>query len=149
MLATRDELARLYASPQSEADQRLGKDRLLAGLKDRYQVLKQRWNGYQGYDSWFAHDLNNAKLGSLHTYTRFVPAFEVLFDRSGRDFAAFYQAAATLGRLPAAGREACLQVLLQGNDCAGLDGLAAGLTVTPCYETHGLLVGFAALYPPY
>jgi predicted aminopeptidase len=117
VLATRDELARLYASPQSEADRRLGKARLLAGLQDRYHALKQRWNGYQDYAAWFAHDLNNAKLGSLHTYTRLVPAFEALFDRSGRDFAAFYQAAAILGRLPAAEREACLQALLQGNDC--------------------------------
>jgi predicted aminopeptidase len=113
VLATRAELERLYASPQSAADKRLGKRRLLAELQDRYQALKQRWGGYSGYDRWFASDLNNAKLGSLNAYTRFVPAFEALFADSGGDFAAFYEAAAAIGHLPPAEREACLQALLQ------------------------------------
>jgi predicted aminopeptidase len=110
--STRAALEQLYASDREVADQRREKARLLADLRDRYQRLKREWGGYAGYDGWFADDLNNAKLGSLHSYTRLVPAFEALFYRSGGDFAAFYRAAEELGRLPPAEREAGLLALL-------------------------------------
>ena len=101
----REQLAALYASPQSEAEKRAGKQRILAELRERYQALKQDWGGYAGYDRWFAQDLNNAKLAGVSTYHRQVPAFLALFEREGRDFAAFHRAAEALGRLPPAERE--------------------------------------------
>ncbi len=127
LLASRQQLERLYASSESAAAKRAGKHRLLAELCERYRALKQNWGGYAGYDSWFADDLNNAKLGAVHAYTRFVPAFETLFARSGGDFTVFYQAATAVGKLPPIRREACLRALLQGNACAA-GGSIAGAT---------------------
>lgn len=113
--STRAALEQVYASNREASDQRREKARLLADLRDRYQRLKQQWGDYAGYDGWFANDLNNAKLGSLHSYTRLVPAFEALFSQSGGDFAAFYRAAEELGHLPPAEREARLLALLPAN----------------------------------
>jgi predicted aminopeptidase len=118
LLTSRRQLERLYTSAASATAKRTGKRRLLTELYERYQALKQSWGGYSGYDAWFNDDLNNAKLGAINVYTRFVPAFETLFARSGGDFDAFYQAATAVGRLPPVRREACLRALLQGNACA-------------------------------
>jgi predicted aminopeptidase len=68
-----------------------------------YRELKQGWGGYAGYDRWFDQDLNNAKLAGNSTYHRWVPAFLALYEREGRDFAAFYRAAEAIGQLPPAG----------------------------------------------
>jgi predicted aminopeptidase len=117
-LATRNALAQVYASTRTEADKRREKQRLLTELRSRYQTLKQQWGGYSGYDSWFASDLNNAKLGSLHAYTRFAPAFELLLAEASQDFSAFYRAAESMARLPSEQRTACLEALLSGGVCA-------------------------------
>jgi predicted aminopeptidase len=105
----REQLTALYASPRSEAEKRSSKLRILAELRERYQTLKQGWGGYAGYDRWFAQDLNNAKLAGVSTYHRQVPAFLALFEREGRDFAAFHRAAEAIGRLPSAERGARLR----------------------------------------
>lgn len=110
--ASREALAAVYASSQSDAEKRVGKQRILAELRTRYRELKQGWGGYAGYDRWFEQDLNNAKLAGHSTYQRWVPAFVALYQREGRDFAAFYQAAEVLGRLPPPEREAQLRELL-------------------------------------
>lgn len=109
---TRAQLAALYDSPRDDEEKRAGKHEILAGLRARYQELKQEWGDYAGYDRWFARDLNNAKLAGVSTYYHWVPAFVALFDQEGRDFAAFYQAVEALGRLPPAEREARLEMLL-------------------------------------
>ncbi len=113
VLTAKQELLQLYQSDQSETAKRAGKQRLLAALQTRYQDLKRTaWDGYAGYDRWFQQDLNNAKLAGLSAYTRYVPAFKILFEQQGRDFSAFYQAVATLGALPRAARTARLQELM-------------------------------------
>lgn len=110
--ASREALAALYVSNQSDAEKRTGKQRILAQLRERYQHLKQSWGGYAGYDRWFSQDLNNAKLAGNSTYHRLAPAFEALFEREGRNFAAFYQAVEAIAQRPSAEREALLQGLL-------------------------------------
>ena len=51
----RDELARLYASAQADDAKRAGKAAILARLRADYAAMKAtRWNGYAGYDAWFA-----------------------------------------------------------------------------------------------
>ncbi|HOW75066.1 MAG TPA: aminopeptidase [Candidatus Competibacteraceae bacterium] len=107
----REQLATLYTSSRSAAEKRTDKQRILAELRERYQALKQHWDGYAGYDRWFAQDLNNAKLAGVSTYHRQVPAFLALFAREGRDFAAFHRAAEALGRLPPDEREGRLREL--------------------------------------
>ncbi len=108
---TRERLMAVYAGSSSDVEKRVEKQRILAELRARYQEVKREWGGYAGYDRWFAQDLNNAKLAGVSTYHRQVPAFMVLFEREGHDFAAFYRAAAVIGRLPPAEREARLRKL--------------------------------------
>lgn len=110
--ASRESLAAVYASSQSDAEKRAEKQRILAELYTRYQGLKRDWGGYAGYDRWFEQDLNNAKLAGHNTYYRWTPAFIALYQQEGRDFAAFYQAAEAIGQLPPIPREARLQALL-------------------------------------
>ncbi len=118
--ASRESLAVLYAADFSDAEKRTGKQRILTQLREGYQQLKQSWDGYAGYDRWFGQDLNNAKLAGNSTYHRLTPAFEALFEREGRNFAAFYQAAERLGQLPPAERAAQLQELLAVQTRSGL-----------------------------
>jgi predicted aminopeptidase len=104
----RDEFARLYASPASDADKRAGKAALLARLRTDYVELKtSRWAGYAGYDAWFAR-ANNAAFGVLASYTGLVPAFEQVFEREGRDFPRFYAEVRRIAALPAPERRAAL-----------------------------------------
>ena len=67
-----------------------------------------RWNGYAGYDGWFAQ-ANNAAFGVLASYTALVPSFERLFEREGRDFARFYAEVRRIAALPPAERHAALE----------------------------------------
>lgn len=109
---SRNILAAVYSSDRSDSEKQAIKQQALATLHDRYRDLKTRWDDYSGYDRWFADGLNNAKLASVSTYTRWVPAFETIFQNVGQDFAAFYEAAEQLGRRPPAERSACLEQLL-------------------------------------
>ena len=97
---------------------------VLAQLREQYRELKQGWGGYTGYDRWFEQDLNNAKLAGVSTYHRQVPAFLTLFEREGRDFAAFYRAAEAIGQLPPPEREARLRMLSAPFRLAGKTGPA-------------------------
>ena len=103
---TKEKLTQLYDSHRSDEAKREGKRRLLTDLQTRYDTLKTaRWNGYAGYDHWFYKDLNNAKFAAVNAYTHLAPAFEMLFERQGHDFAAFYRAVEKIGKLPRDERE--------------------------------------------
>ncbi|HSC62911.1 MAG TPA: aminopeptidase [Caldimonas sp.] len=105
----RDELARLYASAQGDDRKRAEKAAILARLRADYATLKAtRWDGYAGYDAWFAQ-ANNAAFGVLASYTGLVPAFEKVFEREGRDFARFYAEVRRIAALPHAERLAALE----------------------------------------
>lgn len=112
VLSAREALAEIYDSDQTPAAKHQGKRRIFEELKTTYQALRQDWNGYREFDDWFAQDLNNAKLAALKAYTYYVPAFEMLYEQSGRDFEAFYRAAEDLGDLPPDRRKARLQALM-------------------------------------
>lgn len=109
--ATRDRLASLYADPWlDETTKRTRKAELMQDFRDRYALLRQAWGGYKGYDAWVAQ-ANNASFGAQAAYDLWVPAFEALFEREGRDFARFYDAVRALADLPAAERQTALQAL--------------------------------------
>ncbi len=99
-LAHRQRLAALYASDLPTDEKRRRKAALGAQLRSEYDELKQqRWSGFSGYDAWIAQ-ANNASFGVQAAYDELVPGFERLFERSGRDFARFYDAVRELARLP-------------------------------------------------
>lgn len=105
----RARLKALYASPLDADVKRARKAALFAALKTDYARLKQRWGGYGGYDRWFAHDLNNAQLGSLATYTTLIPAFKALLRRANGNLPDFYRAVQTLAALPKEERRVVLE----------------------------------------
>ena len=99
-LRYRGKLEALFNSPLSDADKRLQKQALMAAMRNEYAALKaSRWDGYSGYDHWFA-EANNASLAVLSAYNRLVPNFERLFEREGRDFERFYAEVRRLATLP-------------------------------------------------
>ncbi|MGK0170797.1 MAG: putative aminopeptidase, partial [Gammaproteobacteria bacterium] len=83
--------------PSQGPSKRLSKGARFAQLRADYAKLRDEWDGYAGYDRWFAQDLNNAKLALLATYTDLVPAFTALLANNGGDFARFYAQVQRLG----------------------------------------------------
>jgi predicted aminopeptidase len=105
----RDKLAAVYAARIPDDEKREGKRRAFEALKAEYQQMRQGpWAGFAGYDRWFSRPLGNAHLGSIATYTTWVPVFRQLFDESGEDFARFYLKVGELAALDRAERQAFL-----------------------------------------
>ncbi len=114
VLDARERLSRLYAQPLSNEIMRKRKAEEFQRLKAEYAELRDtRWNGDGDYDGWFARDLNNASLLSFGLYDEYVPAFESLYDVSGRDWHRFHAACRELGNLPGPTRRLRLQSLMQ------------------------------------
>ena len=86
------------------------KNEAIAKFRSDYQRLKTTWNGYGGYDAWVS-DANNAAFGAQATYDEWVPSFEALFEREGRDWPRFYDAVKRLSGLPAQERTDVLKNL--------------------------------------
>jgi predicted aminopeptidase len=106
--ACRDELKSLYESDATDADKRARKADVLARLRADYEAMKlERWNGFKGYDAWFA-GVNNAALGAQGAYDDQVETFERLFVAEGSDFGRFYAEVKRLAGLPKANRDAAL-----------------------------------------
>ncbi len=112
VLKHRDRLDSLYQSNLSAAEKRAAKVKIFGEMRQDYERLKSSWNGYSGYDAWFAQDLNNAHLVSLGAYHHYVPSFQALLARHKGDLPAFYRAVEDIGRLPAVERTAALDTLL-------------------------------------
>ena len=109
--ATRDRLKALYDDPALDAPaKRARKTEILLDFRQRFEEMKQGWGGYKGYDAWVAQ-ANNASFGAQAAYDQWVPAFEALFEREGRDFARFYDAVRGLAALPMSARQTALQAL--------------------------------------
>lgn len=96
LVQTRAELGDIYASTATPAEKRVLKQASFAALQRRYAELRERWQGWPGYDRFFRYSLGNAKLAALGTYHDRVPGFMALFDQSGRNLPAFYAAAEQL-----------------------------------------------------
>jgi len=106
----RDRLAALYHEPITDAEKRVGKERLFAEMRGDYEALKRQWGGFAGYDAYLA-DPNNAFLASVATYNELVPAFRALLVQEGGDLPRFYAAVKSLAQLPEKERAAQLAAL--------------------------------------
>lgn len=107
-------LERLYAAEIDQDAMRAGKAQVFEEMKRTYARLKDDWGAYGGYDRWFASPLNNARLASVGTYRRQLPAFQVLLRQQGGDLAAFYREVKALGLLPFDARQERMRVLAAG-----------------------------------
>jgi predicted aminopeptidase len=109
---TRERLAALYDTPGlPDTERRARKAAIMAEFRAEYARLRERWGSWPGYDRWVAQ-ANNALFGAQSAYDDWVPAFEALFERQGRDFARFYAAAERLAQLAPGDRLAALQALM-------------------------------------
>lgn len=120
-LATRARLAEIYEgkvpSRQSPTAKAAMKSEAMADFRAQYAALRQAWGGdearHAGTDRW-VREANNAAFGAQAAYDELVPGFEALFEREGRDFARFYDAARALAALSRDERRAQLAVLRAG-----------------------------------
>jgi len=108
-LQARADLDAIYRNPAMSDDQkRSAKAERMAALRAEHTALKAGpWQGFAGYDGWFA-SANNASLGVLAAYNELVPEFERLFEREGGDFDRFYAEVRRIAALPHAERRATL-----------------------------------------
>ena len=109
--ATRERLKAIYDDAALADGTKLQqKLTVMNDFRQRYAALKAGWNGYAGYDP-FVTRANNASFAAQAAYDEWVPAFEALFEREGRDFARFYDAVRTLASRPKDERHAALREL--------------------------------------
>lgn len=111
--------------PDEIERRRARKAEIIADLRSRYERMKrERWNGYAGYDAWFAQALNNAQFAAMGAYHQWVPALRAMAHRceSCRDgsLAPFLDEARELARLPYAERRRRLQAETDRAQAAGL-----------------------------
>jgi predicted aminopeptidase len=111
--STSETLKQLYAQDLPAESMRRKKAEIYQQMQQSYGQLKDSWQGYNGYDRWFAKDLNNAKLGTVGIYRDLVPAFQALLQQHNGDLQAFYDAAKRLSKKPKEERTAELNKLLQ------------------------------------
>ena len=105
----RASLEALYAAPGDDAHKRAAKAAAFRQLRDDYARLRDGpWQGWPGFDAFFARDLNNAHLAALAVYTDLVPGFEKLLAAESSDFARFYARVKAIAALPEAERQRAL-----------------------------------------
>ncbi len=107
---TRNELELLYRQPLPEEQLRTGKLAIFASMRQSYRQLRESWGGYSGYDAWFAQ-LNNARFAALHTYHRWVPAFQLAMQQENYDFERFYRRCQVIAEQPQQQRQMLLDRL--------------------------------------
>ena len=92
---------------------RLGKAQRFAEMEQEYRELKLSWNGFAGYDRWFAAKPNNATLASVALYTEWVPPLRALLEQEGGDLPRFYAVVKALSELTMDERDARLGSVLK------------------------------------
>lgn len=102
---SRSRLRQLYASSVSIEEKRRAKAAIMAALADATVDSPRPRPRF-----------NNAVLGAMGLYRRWVPAFEALLGSAGGDLPSFYRQAAALARLPAPARKAALSRLLASGE---------------------------------
>ncbi len=105
----RARLEALYARALPTARLRQEKARLFQALRADYRRLRQRWSEGPHFDAWFEAPLNNARFVPVRDYTRLVPAFRCLHERSGGDWRRFYAQVRALAELDPKTRTARLE----------------------------------------
>ena len=115
---TRDREGKVKAAANlpAPADQLLDAKRaVFDDLRHDYARLKAGWDGWAGYEAWFAGELNNARLNSVASYYDLVPGFEQLLRVCDGDFETFFQSAERLSKMPKPKRHQWLEDLSNGS----------------------------------
>lgn len=104
LLQTRQRLQVLYEASLEPRQMRWRKLEEFGRLKFEYWQLRQRWNGYAGYDRWFDRALNNADLVTAATYHGCIPGFRRLFESVNGELPRFYEDVRKVAQRPKAVR---------------------------------------------
>ena len=107
----RDRFESLYQLDLNESSMRSQKLEVQQALREEYAVLKQQWQGYEGYDGWFSRSLNNAQLSTVASYNDLLPFFATVFEQSNQDFSAFYAEVIRIASLPEKERDELVAVI--------------------------------------
>lgn len=111
----RQSLQEVYASELPGMEMRAAKNTILAAMRREYLVQKMdqasALYAFDGYDRFFAGELNNATLAAVATYTQMRPAFAKLLQEHDGDLSNFVAAARELAAMERTAREARLQRL--------------------------------------
>ena len=116
LLSTHRELQAIYEPKEAEipylrtqaATKSIAKQEAMQRFRDSYALLKTSWGGFSGYDMWVA-SANNAAFGAQAAYDDLAPGFVALFEREGRDYKRFYDAATRLSKSPKEERQQALK----------------------------------------
>lgn len=110
LMQHREKLRVLFASNQSIEEKRIQKTALNEELLRDYKQFKRTHpNAGNRFDGWFNRPINNARLSSLATYSRWVPAMRAVFTTCSGNFACFHERIEELSELPADKRQATLE----------------------------------------
>ena len=115
VLSYRDRIESVYQGPYTLAHKRKMKSELLKGLRQAYRQLKISWGGYTGYDEWFEHPLNNAKITTVSTYYDFLPAFNEIIASCNGNLDLFFERCRRLAELPQKQRHRDLKRIQSGS----------------------------------
>jgi predicted aminopeptidase len=115
LLRYRAQLREVYADTGPETVRRERKRAAFESLQIEYRQMRDtRWDGFRGYDRFFAQELNNAHLAAVGAYNDLVPAFEALLARGEGSLPAFYGEVRRLAGLPKPRRDDELSALGSG-----------------------------------
>ncbi|WP_330925308.1 aminopeptidase [Candidatus Sororendozoicomonas aggregata] len=111
IINTRSKLKALYSQSISDERKRVQKQALIDALREDYKRLTQDLEKPQPFDYWMKSPINNAKLGSVSSYRRWVPHFKKLFNLSA-DWKVFFNNVSKLAKMKPAQREQQLERIL-------------------------------------
>ncbi len=108
---TRSELDVLFSKPNRNiATRRKFKAEIYQSLRAELQLLKSEID-FSGVKTRRTAPMNNATLGSIAVYHKFVPAFRQLFQNCDQKFPDYFEAVERLGKLPRVERQRALDAL--------------------------------------
>ncbi len=113
--STRNQLTELYKMEKSDGFKREQKQKLFQTARQQYQGIATRHDYRDGFEYWFAAELNNAKLASVSTYNALVPAFVSMIESFNYDFDLFFTYVEIIGDLDRENRNLCLKEWQSGN----------------------------------
>jgi predicted aminopeptidase len=106
--AARDRLGALYAGAGSDAEKRIAKAAVFAGMRAENERRRTGADGVSTgvstFDRWFAAGANNAGIAAAGLYADRVPQFKALLDEERGDLPRFYERVKALAALPSAER---------------------------------------------
>lgn len=117
VLAAKKELESVYNSELGAQAKCSFKIALAANLRERYKPLKLKWGANSLFDSWFAGEINNAKLVALSTYHELVPGFLRVFKAADNNLELFYASIDKLRECDPSARRRWLEHAHIAQDC--------------------------------